>query len=220
MGKFKINKTISQADSIFNSTLEYIEKKLKENIVSVKKMDKLYGSKSNNNTVITAGNFGGLNRYVLKFSTQDDIEGEVRGTKFIEDYLPVPKTILSSKNKDNSWLLREYVPGVLMTDVTNHFEVTDKNGRLEEMEREKERLVVRKEDWANKTKGNTPSRCPRFTPGIFLLFGNKIRLIYSRCQAKTLSRCTTQVYNTTETSRVKISMAVKANNPPKSTVSA
>ena len=142
MGKFKINKTISQADSIFNSTLEYIEKKLKENIVSVKKMDKLYGSKSNNNTVITAGNFGGLNRYVLKFSTQDDIEGEVRGTKFIEDYLPVPKTILSSKNKDNSWLLREYVPGVLMTDVTNHFEVTDKNGRLEEMEREKERLVV------------------------------------------------------------------------------
>jgi len=213
MGKFKINKTISQADSIFNSTLEYIEKKLKENIVSVKKMDKLYGSKSNNNTVITAGNFGGLNRYVLKFSTQDDIEGEVKGTKFIKDYLPVPKTILSSKNKDNSWLLREYVPGVLMTDVTNHFEVTDKNGRLEEMERVQEGNTPSRE-------GNTPSRCPRFTPGIFLLFGNKIRLIYSRCQAKTLSRCTTQVYNTTETSRVKISMAVKANNPPKSTVSA
>lgn len=142
MRKSKSIKTRSEADSTFNSALKLIERKLKENIVSVKKMDKLYGSKSNNNTVITVGNFGGLNRYVLKFSTQDDIESEVKGTKFIEDFLPVPKTILSSKNGGDSWLLREYVPGVLMTDVTNHFEVTDKDGRLEEMEREKERLIV------------------------------------------------------------------------------
>lgn len=139
-----------EGEGSFSPSFKIIENNLRETIVSVEDLNKLYGSKSNNSMVTTFGNRGGLKRYVLKCASLHDITNEVTGTKAIGKFLPVSKIVIHSLKDRKAWLLREYVPGVLMADITNHFEPLKEVGCLQELEIKKEGLVIK--GYAKSTK--------------------------------------------------------------------
>jgi len=138
-----LNLQYREGEGSFSPSLKTIESKLGETIVSVEDLSKLYGSKSNNSIVTTLDKRGGLKRYVLKCASSQDISNEINGTKAIEKYLPVSKVIAYSLINNKAWLLREYISGVLMADMTNHFEPQKNIEHLIELETEKEKLIVK-----------------------------------------------------------------------------
>jgi predicted signal transduction protein with EAL and GGDEF domain len=126
----------------FPPFLTIVEKKLGETIVSVEDLFKFYGIKSNNIIITTIDKKRSLKRYVLKRSSAENIVNEFRGTELISKYLPVAKVLFTFKVSGESWLLRDYISGVSMADITNYFEQLKKIQQLLELEREKERIIV------------------------------------------------------------------------------
>ena len=130
--------------SALNHSLTNIKKSLKVKVVGIERVTKIYGSKSNSFLIKTiSNNKDRIVTYFLKFDEDENIKKEIKGTRFVERFLPTPKIILTPKNKmsEFGWLLFEYIPGKLMAE--KFLQIKNKKD-LElfcELEKQKEKLL-------------------------------------------------------------------------------
>ena len=96
-----------------------IEQKLREKIISIKRVKKAYGSNANSFFVKTTSVDGTQKTYFLKFGRNKNIDDELKGDSYIQGTLRTPKIVLSSKSKffGHEWILYEHVHGRLMNEV-------------------------------------------------------------------------------------------------------
>jgi hypothetical protein len=105
--------------SSLNLIKKEIEKKLNIKIEKIKQINKKNCSTKNTFFVKAISKKDLEIKYFLKFSREKNIKDEVRGVRFIENFIKTPKIILFSKktsDHNDRWILFEFIDGHLMSD--------------------------------------------------------------------------------------------------------
>ncbi|MCX6813398.1 MAG: hypothetical protein NTV77_02900 [Candidatus Azambacteria bacterium] len=170
--------------SALNHSLTNIKKSLKVKVVGIERVTKIYRSKSNSFLIKTiSNNKDRIVTYFLKFDEDENIKKEIKGTRFVERFLPTPKIILTSKNKmsEFGWLLFEYIPGKLMAE--KFLQIKNKKD-LElfcELEKQKEKLLNNLH-FKSKVEINYDNYIKSRTNRLFYdrLFGKRYKLFFAK----------------------------------------
>jgi thiamine kinase-like enzyme len=106
--------------SSLNLIKKDIEKKLNIRVIKIKKISKKNCSTKNVFFVNTISKQNLKIKYFLKFNRDKNIKDEIKGAKFIGNFIKTPKIILFSEktfNYNDEWVLFEFVDGYLMSNI-------------------------------------------------------------------------------------------------------